>query len=143
MAYVNYYQALLNDLRTVLRTEFPNIQVLIGDVATLKNIPCIVLEPYDKDIDTESTHGKKDFKFLVYIWIYHQHNTEEQAVKLLTELAEQVEELLIDDKKYPTDSGTSWYNSTPKNVSYGGTTKGELFTRTVLLKWEFRHRVNK
>ncbi len=143
ITYTNYFYTLLQDLQTLLQTEFTDHPVLIGDRAVIQQYPCIILEPYDKDIDADKSSGKKDFNFHIYIWVYQTQNENEQAVSQLTDTCERIEELLIDYRENPIQDGSKWYISSPGKVKYGQINKAGELLRTAQIEWNFKKRVNR
>ena len=103
-------------------------------------MPAITIEPLDKDIDADISVGKKDFTFAVQIWIYSFFSDDEGSVTEITDRGEHMEQLLMNNKKYPVSSGSSWYNSNIIEVNYGIKQKGNKFLRTCLVKYEMRRR---
>ena len=142
MSYTNYYYAIMQDIQTLLRVEFPNNQILIGERLTIEQQPTIIIEPYAKEIDTQIQNAKKIFIFEIIIRCYGWELNDEDSARKLTDLSEQVEELLIDNKNYPSDS-SSWYNSNPLKIDYGQINKSGSLLRTSEIRWRFQKIVNR
>ena len=135
ITYTNEFINFLNDLRALLRTEFANIPILLGDENMVTNMDTIVIEPIRKSTNSEATTQKKDLTFVVSIMIYLLDANQENAQIRLTDLTEHVEQLLLNNKKYPTDSGASWHNSEVDVAEYGQTHRGGQFIRVTRIGW--------
>ena len=135
-SYTNYFDNLINDLRTIFRTEFSGAAVYKGDLNVLGQVPAIGIEPADKITDSEFSNNKKNFTFRVNIWLYLTDSNDDNAVIQITDFAEHVEELLIDNKKYPSGNGNSWRNSFVERTEFGlkANAKGVLL-RTARITW--------
>ena len=141
ITYVKYFYELLQAIQALLRTEFPDVAVLIGDRDEIKNKPTIILEPYSKDTSVEVSYGKKDMEFLVNILVYSFTSQDEQAVVSISDLCEQIEQLLLNNLSSPSlTDGTSWHTSKPMGTEYGKLLKAGELLRSAVIKWAFKKR---
>ena len=98
-AFTNNFDILLNNIRTLLQSEFSDYVIYVGDRPQIKQ-PTIILEPADKVIDSGIAMGKKNQLYSVSIWIYRIVSETEQGVVLLTNATEQIEQCFINNVKY-------------------------------------------
>lgn len=140
ISYTAYFQILLDDLRDLLAAEFTTMAVIIGDTTNLDTMPRIVLEPYSKKLDSEKTYVNKEMNFVMHFWVFVYHTDEEDKLNTLTDIAEHLEQLLLNNKKYPTSNdGSKWENSWPEgDIDYGAMNKAGSLIRSALLKWRFK-----
>lgn len=137
--YTNDYYLFMQDLQTLIRTEFTSYAVLIGDTTDKSTMPRIVIEPYDDNLDSEFTLGKKKDDFIVDIWVFCYHTEDEEGVKLCVDITEHLKQLLLNNKKYPSVSDdSSWSNAWPEGaINYGAVNNAGDLLRTSKSRWRF------
>ena len=135
ITYTNEFKTFLDLVRGLLQTEFPTVTILLGDekLSTVK--PTIVMEPELKRVNSEVTTQKKDLRYVVLFLVYLFDANQENAMIRLTDQMEHLEQLLENNKKYPTDSGNSWHNSEVEAAEYGQIERQGQFFRVARLRW--------
>ena len=142
IAYTNNYYTLLQNIQTLLQVEFATLPVLIGDRTSIKQAT-IILEPNSKDPNTAMTYGKKSPEYSVSIWIYKQLTNDEESVNSLASIAENIEQLLINNVKYPVGDGSQWLQCKLEKVDYGFVQKTGDFLRIARMTTLFKQVQNR
>lgn len=136
ITYTNHFNSLIDDIVAFLRTEFDqSVAILKGDAEPIPNQPMIIIEPLDKLTDSEASSGQKMMTFQVAFSCTLWDGNIENGVVQITDLAEHLEQLLLNNKKYPDNSGASWLNSFPGRTEYGIRNQGGHFLKASRLVW--------
>lgn len=139
ITFVNYMKTLVDDVRALTRAEFdsdtPGVATLIGDLKSLTNQPQIVIDPVSKLTDSEFAIDKKKIDMTLDLFCYLYDGNQENGIIRITDMTERLEQLLLNNKKYPAASGLSWDNSFVGDISYGIRQNGNDFLRASRLRW--------
>ena len=142
IAYVNNLYKLLQDLQALLNTELSDYTVLIGDRPAVKQ-PTIIIEPTNKTPHAGAAFGKKMPEYEISLWLYRVHSNNEEALKLLSETVEDIEQLLINNVKYPVNDGSSWLQVIIQKVEYGFVYRGGNYLRVHRMTLLFKQMLNR
>ena len=138
ITFTNHFNGLLDDLVAFFQTEFGHeVAIIKGDAEPVSNQPMIIIEPLSKDTDSEVTNAQKKMTFQVAFFCTLWDGNASNGVIQITQLAERLEQLLLNNKKYPDNSGASWVNSFPGRSEYGIRKQGGHFLKASRITWTF------